>query len=450
MSALDLVDTIVLVMLENRSFDHILGHLSLETPGRVDGITAPLTKDAYANVFEAEAYFPHPMKDMGMSGDLPHERGSIDVQLHRSNVTGTFAMNGFARSYFDASPNNRSTTPDAMGFLLPSDVPMTRFFADQYAVCDRWFSSLPAGTQPNRLMAWTGTTLIEGNGFLPPRNALVIDWLQQNNVRWRVYTSGISFFLLLGSLTAFGPDFRPIDRLSPDVEHEQPGDFPQVIIVEPLYGDAARIIGGIANDNHPPAPVGFGELFLRKVYDALTRNPARWARTVLVVTYDEHGGFWDHVPPPRIPFDPPPDAKFTTRFESLGVRVPALVVSPLVSAGSVCHAVLDHTSVLQFLAEKFTPGRPYSSAVDARARSGISSVSAALDLAAPRLDVPVAPEFTISIAVPLGENRAPVTPLEQTFEEVAKDMVAKFPKQTAQKYAAVSDWVLAQRDRPHP
>jgi len=223
-----------------------------------------------------------------------------------------------------------------------------------------------------------------------------------------------------------------------------------VIIVEPLYGDAARIIGGIADDDHPPAAVGHGELFLRKVYDSLTRNPARWAKTVLIVTFDEHGGFWDHVPPPMIPFDPPADATFNRRFESLGVRVPALVVSPLVSAKGVCHTVLDHTSVLQFLAEKFTPGIPYSPAVDARAKSGIASVSAALDLAAPRTDIPIAPDFTISVEVPLGANRPPVTSLEETFEQVAFDMVKQFPKDTAQKYPAVSQWVLTQQDRPHP
>ena len=453
MTSLDLVDTIVLVMLENRSFDHMLGHLSFggfANRSGADGITEPLERDAYANVFQGEAYFPHPMKDMAMSGDLPHERGSIAAQLHKSNVTGTFAMDGFAKSYFTASPNNRSTKPDAMGFLLPDDVPMTRFLADQYTVCDRWFSSLPAGTQPNRLMAWTGTTLIDGNGFLPPRDALVLDWLERNHVRWRVYTSGISFFLLFGATEAFGPNFRSFDRLSPDVANERPDDFPQVIIVEPLYGDAARIIGGLPNDDHPPAAVGLGELYLRKVYDALTRNPARWARTVLIVTFDEHGGFWDHVPPPAIPFAPPSRATFTKKFDSLGVRVPGLVVSPLVSAMGVCHEIFDHTSVLQFLAEKFTPGQPYSAAVDARARNGIASVSAALDLAAPRADIPIAPDFAIALTIPLGENRAPVTPLETTFEEAAFEMVKKFPKPTAQKYPEVSHWVLTQQDRPHP
>jgi phospholipase C len=452
MTPLDAVDTIVLVMLENRSFDHMLGHLSHGQHANgsdVDGITAPLKRDAYANVFEGEAYHPHPLKDGALAGDLPHDRGTIAAQLNRSRVRGTFAMNGFAKSYFTASPNNRSTRPDPMGFLLPRDVPMMRFFADHFAVCDRWFSSLPAGTQPNRLMAWTGTTLIDSNGFLPPRDPLLLDWLEQKGVRWRVYTSGLSFFLLLGATAAFGPNFRGIDRLAPDVANEQPGDFPQVIIVEPLYGDAARIVGGIPNDDHAPIPVGPGQLFLRKLYEALTRNPARWARTVLIVTYDEHGGFWDHVPPPDIPFVPPANATFTKRFESLGVRVPGLVVSPLVSARSVCHEVLDHTSILQLLAEKFTPGQPYSRPVELRRQAGIASVSAVLDLDVPRQEVPTAPDFSVEVRAPLGENRPPATALEETFEEAAFDMVRKFPKATAQKYPEASSWVLSQQTRPH-
>lgn len=452
MSALDAIDTIVLVMLENRSFDHMLGHLSYGRYANgtdVDGITAPLKRDAWANVFQGEPYYPFAMRDRQLSGDLPHDRGAIATQLHRSAVTGTYAMDGFAKSYFAASPLNRTTKPDPLGFLLPGDVPMTRFLADNYAVCDRWFASLPAGTQPNRLMAWTGTSYIDGNGFLPPHDPLVIDWLERSGVRWRVYTSGLSFFLLLGATAAFGPNFRGIDRLAPDVVGEQPGDFPQVIVVEPLYGDAARIVGGIPNDDHAPAPVGPGELFLRKVYDALTRNPARWARTLLVVTYDEHGGFWDHVSPPPIPYAPPARATYTKAFESLGVRVPGLVVSPLVSPKRVSHEILDHTSVLQLLAEKFTPGIPFSPAVETRRQSGIASVSAVLDLAAPRADVPIAPDFSITVEMPLGENRPPATPLEGTFEEAAFDMVRKFPKPTAQKYPEVSHWVLTQEDRPH-
>ena len=141
-------------------------------------------------------------------------------------------------------------------------------------------------------MAFTGTSLIDGNGLFPPRDPLVPDWLEKHHVRYRVYTSGLSFFILFGAPQVFGPNFRNIDRLAADVANEQPGDYPQVIIVEPSYGDSARITGAICNDYHAPVAAGPGEVFVRRVYDALTRNPARWAKTVLLVMFDEHGGFY--------------------------------------------------------------------------------------------------------------------------------------------------------------
>jgi phospholipase C len=378
MTALDKVETIVMLVLENRSFDHLLGHLSYGSYSNgsgADGITKPLKRPAYLNPFEMEAYYPHEMHDGALSADLPHCRDSIAMQLNKSTVAGTFAMNGFAQSYFLKARNTSTTDPDPMGFLLPHDVPMSRFLADNFSVCDRWFSSLPAGTQPNRLMAWTGTSLIEENGLFPPRDLLVLDWMEKNDVRYRVYTSGLSFFILLKAPQVFGPNFRNIDRLAAAVANERPGDFPQVIIIEPSYGDTARITGAIANDYHAPAAAGPGEVFLRRVYDALTRNAERWTKTVLIVTFDEHRGFYDHVPPPAVTFKPPRKAHYAA-FESLGVRVPGFVVSPFVSAKRVCSTVLDHTSILQFLAEKFTPGKAYSAAVEERKQQGVGSVSA--------------------------------------------------------------------------
>jgi phospholipase C len=452
MSALDQIDTIVMVMLENRSFDHMLGNLSYGTMANgsgADGLTDPLARDAYVNPYQGERYYPHFMKDTALSTDLPHDRAAIATQMRMNAVTGAFAMDGFAKAYLDSSPTNRTATPDAMGCLAPTDVPMTRFLADNFAVCDRWFAALPAGTQPNRLMAWTGTSLIDGNGFLPLRDELLLDWMNRNGVRWRVYTSGISFFLLLGAKAAFGPNFRSIDRLAPDVAGEKEGDFPRVIIVEPAYGDAVRITGGVADDCHAPAAVGPAENLLRRIYEALTSNPARWARTMLIVYYDEHGGFYDHVAPPLIGYQPPPRAKWTTPFTSLGIRVPGLVVSPLVKPKQVYHDTLDHTSVLQLLAEKFTPGKPYSASVETRRTQGIHSVSAVLSPTIQQAKAPVAPNFSLQISVPLGNNGPASTPIEATFEQAAHDMVDKFPKETAQKYPAVSHWVLSQKQRPH-
>jgi phospholipase C len=333
-----------------------------------------------------------------------------------------------------------------MGFFTPEDVPITTFLANEFAVCDHWFASLPTSTQPNRIMSLCGTTRIdETHGIFPPRDAMVLDWLSNNGVRWRVYHSGISFFALLGRGDIFGANFRGIDRLAADVAHEQARDFPQVIFVEPSYGDAPHIGGDVPNDNHAPLAVAPGEALLLRVYQALTVNPQRWARTVFVVTYDEHGGFFDHVPPPLVPYAPAPNATFQTPFASLGVRVPGLVVSPLVRRQTVHKGVLDHTSFLQLLAEKFTPGTVYSKPVDDRQRAGVESASAALNLSAPRGDIPTPPKAPLRATVSLSEPQSEtLTDLQDAFRQAARRMVADAPKQTAQMYPEVSHWVLTQ------
>jgi phospholipase C len=451
MTDLSMVDTVAILMLENRSFDHVLGHLSLEpyaNGSSIEGLKAPLNQPAYENIADGEPYYPFAMRDGQLASDLPHSRAEMNRALGLSPATGKFSMSGFVEVYFDYTAANRTTTPDPMGFLTPDDLPITDFLANNYAVCDHWFAPLPTSTQPNRLMALSGSTRIdETRGIFPPQDPLLIDWLYERKVRWRVYHSGISFFALLGRLDIFTDRFRSIDRLAPDVSHERPDDFPSVILIEPAYGDAPRIGGSLPNDNHPPLPVAPGEALLLQVYEALTCNPERWARTILIVTYDEHGGFFDHVPPLPIRYDPAPNAVFREPFLSTGPRVPSLVVSPLVSPKLVFDGFLDHTSILQLLAEKFAPNEGgYSASVENRRRHGIRSVSEVLDLAGPRTSIPKAPAAPLRAAVSLGGPTTGATDMQLSFAAAANSMVQNFPKETAQKYPEISHWVLTQRD----
>ena len=134
--------------------------------------------------------------------------------------------------------------------------------------------------------------------------------------------------------------------------------MPGVIFIEPEYSEANA---ANPNDDHPSTGIAKGQAFLAQVYADVTANPARWARTMLIVTYDEHGGFFDHVPPLPIPTVCGPHP-----FTTSGVRVPGFVVSPQVTPGRVFNRNLDHTSILQLLADKFTPGHGYSVATNAR------------------------------------------------------------------------------------
>jgi phospholipase C len=452
MPTLDLVDTIAIVMLENRSFDHMLGHLSVPpfaTGVKVDGLLEPLDQDAYLNIdASGEPYYPFVMRDGKLATDLPHERDFVATQLGWSSVAGRYMMDGFVRAYYQFQSINRPAQPDPMGFLAPADVPITHFLAQQYAVCDRWHASLPASTQPNRLMALSGDSEIDyTKGLFPPTGDLYLDWLSKRNVSWRVYHSGISFFALLGRIPEiFGPNYRYIDHLAIDVKDEARGAFPSVIIIEPSFGDAPHIGSDVPNDNHPPLAVGPGEAFLRQVYEALTCNPDRWSRTLLIVTYDEHGGFYDHVPPPPIDYTPPPGNQFLSGpFTSMGVRVPALVVSPLVSSQSVYHGLLDHTSILQLLAEKFDPkGKGFSASVNQRKAAGIGSVSQVLDLAKPRTDIPDPPPAPSQSSVSFAEPQGATSPMQQGFHDAAMNMIKRDRTGTADKYPEILHWALMQ------
>jgi phospholipase C len=217
---------------------------------------------------------------------------------------------------------------------------------------------------------------------------------------------------------------------------------PQVIIVEPSYNDGPHLGSDHPNDNHPPLAIGWGEEFLRRTYQAATANSERWEKTVLVYYYDEHGGFFDHVPPPATRYVTSGAPSRT--FESLGPRVPAVVVSPLVAAGSVSHALFDHTSVLQMLAERFTPGKPYSADVDQRRHDGIHSLSEVLG-DTPRVDIPAAPSAPITVQSALGKavRVRPENPMQASFELAASEMMVAEKDGMAKKYPELFQWKAA-------
>jgi phospholipase C len=261
---LNLIDTIVIVMMENRSFDHMLGHLSFRQYAngtKVDGLRDPLNK--YENIYAGEPYYPFEMKDSTLPSDLPHEGGYITTQLAYSNVSGTYTMSGFVEAYYQFTQVNRTEKPEPMGFFPPSEVPITSFLAYNFAVCDRWFALLPTSTHPNRCMALGGSTPIDSTGEYDHSlkvDSLVLDWLDEKEVSWRVYHHGVlSSFYLFRLGFVFDSRFRSFKNFKDDINVAL-GEFPQVLFIEPSYD------GSNQNDNHPPLPVRYGELFLRDIY----------------------------------------------------------------------------------------------------------------------------------------------------------------------------------------
>jgi len=441
---LDKVKTVVLVMFENRSFDHMLGHLSLENINPdVDGLREPLSK--YENLYEGDSYLPFPIpEDTALPFDLPHEIDYVTTQLALSEVNNKYMMSGFVEAYAAQSKVNPNPDCEPMGYFNSKQVPITSFLAQNFCTCDRWFSALPTSTQPNRTMAFTGESSIFKTHFqLIDSTNNIFKWLTDHSIRWRVYHDGLTFFTLYPGLWkyALGDNFRDYEYFFSDMQTEPEAERPQVILVEPSYNDAPHLGNDRPNDNHAPLAIGWGEDFLRSVYQSVTVNKQVWDNAVMVVYYDEHGGFYDHVPPPAVPYQTTGDP--AQAFASLGPRIPGIVVSPLVEPGSICNSVLDHTSVLQFLAEKFTPGQPYSASVDARRTvgPGISSLSIALTTEAPRA-APAVPPDPIFVKTALGRNiaAAPEPGMQSAFEQAATDMMEQEPEKTREKYPELFQW----------
>ena len=285
-AGLDLIDTIVVVILENRSFDHMLGYLNLPGPERIplEGLlSAPHWLQQHANSGVEPFEFSVQQID-----DPPHEHATIALQIGTpQTLGGPFPMSGFVDSFLMRHPPP-SDKRLVMGYYTAPEVPAFDFFARNYTICDHWFSSLPTGTQANRLMAMSGTTsLIDNAPLFLPDQPLVYDWLTDRNVSWCVYQSGdfLPFFALMRrwqneianslALDALVPHahprFRRYRNFARDWTTEQ--NMPSVIFIEPEYTDGPHVA---PNDDHPPTGIARGQAFLTAIYSALISNPARW------------------------------------------------------------------------------------------------------------------------------------------------------------------------------
>lgn len=371
---LERIKHIVVVMMENRSFDNMVGHLSLgpNRRGDVDGLRDdPGWMEQFANEFDGVRFLPHRLTDPyhPIDTDPHHERRDIALQMGHQDANGKFPLNGFVASYAKSGGRCLSSDnpPPVTGYFTAKEAPVHDFFAKNFLTCDQWFSSLPAGTQPNRLMAMSGETRIDVNHAPIPDQQLVFDWLTSKGISWRVYHEGMPFFALMERWIPdilLNKSFRPLASLDEDIDNRDDEPLPEVIFIEPTYTDSPH--PGPSSDDHAPTAIKGGQEFLSTAYRLISgEDPDFWEGVVMIVTYDEHGGFFDHVSPSAIPTAPPPDAKFTTAFETLGLRVPAFVISPFVKPGSVHNKVLDHTSILKFIGAKFNGGK-YSPAVDQR------------------------------------------------------------------------------------
>lgn len=434
MADLEKIKTIIVVMMENRSFDHMLGYRSLPPFNKdVDGQRNDLEWQKRSTNIDNDGQQVQPFHhqdpySLPAEFDPPHQRS--DVTKHLGELKESlYAMDGFMR----AIPPKVSANPEVrrlvMSYFTDKEAPMTEFLANNFTICDRWFSSLPSGTQANRLMAMSGISVIDSNKFPLPKQELVYDWLDRNKIRWCVYHQGIPFFTMMPKWVPriLGSDnFRPFSQFQSHMSNLSPAERPQVVFVEPAYGDCPHL--GRCTDDHAPSGISDGQEFLMQVYNAVTASQAFWKTSVTVVAYDEHGGFFDHVSPPMIPTVPPLGVNYEP-FKSLGVRVPAYVISPFVRCG-VAHKLFDHTSILKFIGEKFGQNGSYSPVVDARP---VESVSVALDFSNPIVPSPPGPSMDdyIHAVPPPNPSLAKVPPVDTELRQSFRDAIDEMKRQGA-------------------
>ena len=391
---LDNLKHIVVLMMENRSFDHMLGSLAAVDP-RIDGVT-----DALSNPDTTGASVkPQPLAEFQsqLDPDPDHHFPAVDLQIFGGDTSParTANMQGFVKSYFNQQ-EDVGHSQKIMYYFTQSQLPVLTTLALEFAVFNRWFASIPGPTICNRAFAHYGTSFgrVDMNPIYinePFKN--IYDRLLNANPKHTAklyYYDATSSTIEVANLLQNEPElFGTYQQFLDDCNS---GNLPQYSFIEPNYNDHDSDSGEeVANDQHPDHNVQAGELFIASVYNAIKQNADLWTSTALLIVYDEHGGIYDHVVPPACPPD-----QFTASandtgtgqpfaFDRLGVRVPAILVSPWIPKGTVVSSrVFDHASIpatiTRFFLGSYSPRSPRESNADVFIEPNVAPVDPARNL----------------------------------------------------------------------
>jgi phospholipase C len=362
------LEHIVVVMMENRSFDHFLGWL----PG-ADGRQAGLTYLDRQNVAHPTHALAPDFQGCGLS-DPDHSYRGARQEYHGAACDG----------WLQAGANDLYS----IGYYTQTDLPFLGAHAPYWTACDRYFAAILGPTFPNRLYQYAAQTDRISNTTDISALPTIWDRLGAAAISSGYYYSDIPVLALWG--TRYFDISHPLASF---LTACAAGTLPHVSFVDP-----SLFSGDQGNDDHPHADIRNGEAFLDRVYRAVTSSPA-WPNTLLIINFDEWGGFFEHVPPPAAPI-PPADALAGIVDGLRGFRVPCLLISPWSPRATVAHSVYDHTSILKLIEWRW--GLPPLTVRDASA----NNLATALDftqsnLAAP---APVVPPGPFGGACPAGES----------------------------------------------
>lgn len=358
-------DHVVVVMMENRSFDHYLSWV----PGAEVIPAGTLLKDSAGN-----AHAPFDLAPLYQScnmADPDHSYAGGRKQVNDGK------MDGFLQT---------QPTGDLfpIGYYTADALPFFKGCADHWTICDRYFCSIMASTTPNRIYMHAGQTDRKENGVDECKLPTVWDRMLDAGHSVAYYYQDVPYISFWG--TQYNHFSKPFDirTFSEDVNA---GNLANLTYIDNV-GNTLNEYGGLSRDDHPVADVRDGQAFLNSVYDVLRQGP-QWGKTLIVINYDEWGGFYDHVPPPYAPVTKL-EADATGNDGLLGCRVPCALIGPRARRGHVAHTQFDHNSVLNLLAWRFE-FEPLGARVDSE------NIAKALDfdnppnLAAPAFNVPAGP-----------------------------------------------------------
>lgn len=280
---------------------------------------------------------------------------AVDLQIFGGDTSPARSpnMQGFVKSYLKR-PQSPEHSRNVMYYFGAEKVPVLATLALEFAICDRWFSSVPGPLVPNHAFADYGSSFGRVNldvFYFNEAYKSIYERLLGHGHRAKIYQyDRTTLYFPLFLLTKQHPElFGTFQEFLADA---RAGSLSEYSLVEPNYSDRSgdEEKAGAA-DPHPPSTLSADELFIAQVYNALRKNESLWQSSVLLITYSNHGGFYDHVPPPAVPPDGFLASAATTgtgysfRFDRLGIRVPAVIVSPYIPRGTVDHTVYDHASI---------------------------------------------------------------------------------------------------------
>jgi phospholipase C len=432
------IEHIVVLMLENRSFDHMLGFLYTDN-GNVSPLGQPYeglngtesnpgTDGSPVSVFRIEPTTPNayfmPGADPGegyMATNAQLFGGSETATTPSTGPTNAGFVTDFAYTLTWQAREGRSivagtVASDIMGCFTPDTLPVLSALAKGYAVCDQWYASVPTETMPNRAFACSATSQghmdDKTHTFTSPS---IFGLLNSHGLGWAIYGYDSEPLTKSDFPDISGAAASHFGRFTDFTAAAAAGTLPTFTFLEPSWSSTG-------NSQHPNYDVALGEQLIHDVYEAVRSGPG-WPQTLLVITYDEHGGCYDHVAPPSGATPPDQDAgEFGFDFTRFGLRVPTVLVSPLIAAGTVFRVAagsvpLDHTSILKTVQQRWS--LPSLTARDAAA-PGVGDV---LTLATPRTD-----DILAGVTVPAPPGPGPSAGQPSHLQEIQAELISRrFP-----------------------